>query len=517
MKIKPKPHQKELLDVFGASLDPVLLAGCVGSGKTYATILLDIERRKSFQKANPTLVVVPASVKSQWAEVLEDLGLAVSVIDGAKKKRLRQIEEITRKAKNNTAEKMLVQYVVTNYDTVRIHWDWFQQHNWYHVILDEAHAIKNPTALRTYSCKAINCYSRICMTGTPIANKPNDLWSLLHFLNPGSEYPHKKRNYRGKRDRIPAGMRMRAQSPSWGSWMNFTERYCQRDRWGSIIRGRNLGDLNKRLDGWIVRWKKEDVLASLPPVTTRTEVIELSSSQKKLYKNMRAGLFEWMEEHGEILQALKSQDPKSVRQSVTSILAQMTYFRRIASMSPTKFAESMARKTPVWAQGINIKPSGTSAKLEWIRDFIDYRLDDDDSLVVLTNWADTANELAEQLAVYKPSVITGATRNRGEVVRNFDKLFIGTSAAFEGVDGLQKASTLIWVDLPWTAKDLTQGNGRISRIGQEKACDVFYLLAAGTVDTKMYEKLGIKASDIAKAIDGGFTKELVQFGLEGLI
>jgi SNF2 family DNA or RNA helicase len=413
-------------------------------------------------------------------------------------------------------------YVITNYDTVRLHWRWFQKHHWYHVIVDEAHNIKTPTALRTRVVKAPNAYARIALSGTPIYNRPNDLWSLLHFLEPGPGYPHKYRSYRRngttQEDKIPTGLQLRKDSPKWGSYHAFTERYCIKNRYGGVVRGKNLDELHQRTQRVMIRWRDEEVNKDLPELRPPLLInIDLTLAQQKLYHDMRQGFFRWIERQEHLRSAL--QQPTQYVKEIRTVLAQLTYFRRIVSMSPRTFARAMAAKDrPEFAVDVQIPDTLESAKAAWVQDFIEGQLEDDEKVVILSNWTDTLRELAKLLAKYEPVIVAGdvSARDRQDAVENFKKVFLGSPAAFEGIN-LQAANNLIWMELPWTATQVTQGNGRIHRIGQTRPCNVFVLLARNTIDERVLLVNQQKASDIAQAVDGGFTSELLQFGLKNLV
>jgi SNF2 family DNA or RNA helicase len=80
--IELKPHQASLLEQFKVDERPLLLAGCVGSGKTLTALLLDHERRQHKPRPNPSLIICPASVKFNWAnEVHKWLNLPAIVVD----------------------------------------------------------------------------------------------------------------------------------------------------------------------------------------------------------------------------------------------------------------------------------------------------------------------------------------------------------------------------------------------------------------------------------------------------
>jgi SNF2 family DNA or RNA helicase len=285
---------------------------------------------------------------------------------------------------------------------------------------------------------------------------------------------------------------MRHAPPAWGSQEDFLGRYTVR-KGLSVTGGRNLDELHHRLERIMVRWRKEDVLPDLPPLLEpRIVRLPLTPPQRCLYDSLRSGA---------LAEGLKTSAPLGLQGH--SALAQLTRFRRLTSMSPKRFS----------GQG-----STVSAKGEWIKNFLLYMLDEEDSAIVLTNWVDTARELGDLLADLHPQVVTGESglEARKSAVETFGKVFIGSPAAFEGIN-LQHANVAIWVDLPWNSTQVIQGTGRIHRIGQTKTCQAYYLLAEDTIDTKVFDLVRGKARDIAQAIDGGITEELLQFQLSQVI
>lgn len=474
------PHQEALVNEWGGHLRPLLVGGAVGSGKTAAVLMLDQARRKTRPSIYPTMIVVPAGVLFQWGEAIREwVGQEPVLVHGNRKEREAILEHIESRSLYNT-ETSGIHYVVAGYDTVRIHWRWFQSQYWYQIIADEAHILKGSANITTHAAKAMDALSRIGLTGTPIRNRPGDLWSLLHFLEPGGAY-----TWNRERTRIPVGMRMRWANPAWGSYDFFKERYLDKNGMG-----RNLGELHQRLGEIMVRWKKEEVLPYLPELR-KPQVIRLplAPPQRQLYDAMRQ---EFMASQA---------GPKQLRKYAA--MAQLSTFRRVAAMSPKALGRG---------------PSDLSAKAQWVRDYLTYQSEENESILVLTNWVEAAQELGRMLADFNPVVVTGKTGlgDRKEAVDHFGKVFIGSPAAFEGLN-LQKASVVVWIDLPWNSTDVVQGTGRVHRIGQTKDVDVYYLLAENTVDTKVFQLTRRKAEDIAQAIDGGLSAELLQFPIEQLI
>jgi SNF2 family DNA or RNA helicase len=479
-----KPHQARLVETYHEDFRPVLLAGCVGSGKTGTAIILDKLRRERFPRKNPTLIVCPKTLVQNWVnEIRLWVGEgAVVLCDLTPTKRAKLIKSI---------EENPPRWVIANYDTVRIEWEFFQKHHWYHIIVDEAHNIKNRQTGRAVAIKGANAYSRMALTGTPIANRPYDLWSLLHFLEPGSEY-------------IRNGVRYH-KAGRWGTYNDFCSHHCYLNPWGQFEGSRDLLLLHDNLisSGLMVRWKREEILPDLDPIKAMPVGIEMTTSQRKLYEQLRAGFFAWPDKDGRL-----------TTKQITNVLAQLTYFRRCTSMSPKSFSQSLAGKMPGFAPNLHIPNSGDNCKLTHIKDLLQYTLDEQEKIVILTNWRDSAFELEQELKEYDPQIVMGGVNNRQDRVDTFNnsnsRVFIGTSAAFEGLN-LQSSHHIVWNDLPWGPKEVTQGNGRIDRIGQDKPCTAFYLLAEDTIDSRVFNIIKGKATDVNDAIDGGVGDEILQF------
>jgi hypothetical protein len=158
------------------------LADDMGLGKTVQVIALLQQRHEAGLNQKPALLVVPASLIGNWrAEVAKfapELRLLVahpSVVERSVLDKAAQQPEVVL----NGMDAMLTTYAFLQRTP-----SW-QAHDWGLVILDEAQAIKNPGAGATKAVKRLPAEARVALTGTPVENRPGDLWSLFDFLNPG--------------------------------------------------------------------------------------------------------------------------------------------------------------------------------------------------------------------------------------------------------------------------------------------------------------------------------------------
>ncbi len=179
-----RPYQQKGLDWLSFLTELGLgacLADDMGLGKTIQIIALLLLRKQKQQDQACSLLVLPASLLSNWKSELEKFAPSLSAFFFHPSETSRQaMTELTKDSA------LLKQYdvVLTTYHTV---WrqTWWQQVTWELLILDEAQAIKNPSTKQTKALKSLPAKSRIALTGTPIENRIGDLWSLFDFLSPG--------------------------------------------------------------------------------------------------------------------------------------------------------------------------------------------------------------------------------------------------------------------------------------------------------------------------------------------
>ena len=183
LKTTLRPYQQEgvnwlwLLSQLGLG---ACLADDMGLGKTMQVIsLLLILKKKRCER--PSLLVLPASLIGNWKAELEHFAPSLRSL-------FFHRSQLNKKAMdamvNESTTLKDIDLVVTTYGTV-MRQDWLQEQAWQLLVLDEAHAIKNPTARQSKAIKNLHAKSRIALTGTPVENRLSDLWSLFDFLNPG--------------------------------------------------------------------------------------------------------------------------------------------------------------------------------------------------------------------------------------------------------------------------------------------------------------------------------------------
>ena len=154
------------------------LADDMGLGKTIQTLALLLQEKEKLGKfPSPVLLICPTSVVTNWEREVRRFapGLRTHIHQGPARLRGEAFTEAIRN----------VDMVLTSYALVRQDAELMQSIHWHAVILDEAQNIKNPSARQTQAIRQIPADFRLALTGTPVENRLSELWSIMHFLNPG--------------------------------------------------------------------------------------------------------------------------------------------------------------------------------------------------------------------------------------------------------------------------------------------------------------------------------------------
>ena len=218
---------------FGA-----VLADDMGLGKTIQTLAL-LQARREAGATGPALLIVPTSLlhgwQSQAAQFTPDLRLVV----------LHGTDRANRREQALQADLVITTYPLLARDVA-----WLSDQQWPLVILDEAQTLKNPASQMAKSLREIPATGRVALTGTPLENSLQDLWTLIDWINPGLLGDRKK----------------------------FTSLFrTPIEKHGDVAAQARL---NRRLRPFLLRRTKEEVAAELPPKTEILERVDLPKSQQ---------------------------------------------------------------------------------------------------------------------------------------------------------------------------------------------------------------------------------------------
>ena len=456
--IKLKPFQKKGVQ-FIVSRKNSMLADEMGLGKTVQAIAT-IEHLN----LDKILVIVPASIKVQWGnEIKKFTKLTYTIISGPPKKRQKLWKEPT-------------QIKIINYELLLRDKEPFET-KWDLVILDEVQRIKNWKSKTSSMAKKIKADRKLVLTGTPIMNRPEELYNIFDFLQP---------NFLG-------------------TFWNFRDRYIQyrKTRWGTEITGyKNLDELNKRIQPLFLRRRTSEVRTELPPYKDFVYTVELYPSQQKIYKS--------------ILKCIKQ------KLASTTLLKMASLSNHLLQLSESKLLGKC-----------NIKISDTkSSKLDELVKIIedigivgsktnkeDYCLIDHTycKIVIFTQFKRMLDIIKERLEKegYKVASVFGGMKQEErqkqiELFTNTNEynIIVGTDAIGEGVN-LQVANYLLHFDLPWNPSKLQQRTARIYRIGQQNMVNIIYLIAENTIELRILEILQEKKDLFDQLIEGKEVKGLM--------
>ncbi len=406
-----RPYQRRGIDwlVFlrRAGLG-ALLADDMGLGKTLQA-LCAIEGR--------TLVVAPTSVLHGWMREIDRFRpeLRYSLYHGPGR-RLDPEVDVT----------------ITSYALLRHDVETLTAPSWDCVVLDEAQMIKNPESQVARAALKLDAKARFALTGTPVENRLDELWSQLHFLNPG----------------LLGGRRQ------------FRDRYSR-----PIAEGNRdvAARLRQRIRPFLLRRLKKDVAPDLPPLSEIVLDCELSTEERAVYDSVRAAtvrdVVERLRAGGNVMAALEA-------------LLRLRQAACHSSLVPGQEAST-----------------ASSTKLETLYARLEEAVADGHKALVFSQWTSLLDRVEPGLRERDiPWLrLDGSTRNRGAVVDRFQSesgepvMLLSLRAGGTGLN-LTAADHVFLLDPWWNPAVEAQAADRAHRIGQQRPVVVHRLIALNTVE-----------------------------------
>jgi superfamily II DNA or RNA helicase len=421
------------------------LADDMGLGKTAQTIAHIAIEQVEGRLDRPALIVVPTSLVTNWTAELAKFTphLSVAVLHG-----------LDRHARRS--ELAGIHVVITTYTVLARDIEAMKLLPWHLVVLDEAQVIKNPHAKATKAVRQLVTRHRLCLSGTPIENNLQELWSEFAFLMPGLLGDRK-------------GFTKRFRTP--------IEKHNDSVRRGKLIR---------RIKPFLLRRTKSEVATDLPQKYTILRRINLAAEQRELYETIRVTLYDHVRERiAEI----------SAGQSRIVVLDALLKLRQVC-------CDPRLVKLP------SARLVDTSSKLDALLEMIGEMIPEGRRILLFS-------QFTSMLDLIKPRLIEagvgfvelrGDMRNRAEPVRAFESgevplFLISLKAGGRGLN-LTSADTVIHYDPWWNPAAEDQASDRAHRIGQTKSVFVYKLIAADTVEDRIVELQQRKADLANIALDG---------------
>ena len=463
-----RPYQKagvEWLHLLSGLGLGACLADDMGLGKTIQVLSLLLIQKEEKNNRKPSLLVAPASLLANWAAEIERFapGLDAKIIHSS----AMTAEDFKQLATDGLAD---VDLAITSYGSL-LRIPVLGETSWRFVVLDEAQAIKNPSAKQTRAAKALKADARIALTGTPVENHLGDLWSIFDFINPG----------------------LLGSAKEFG---RYTKTLAERPH-------NPYGPLRDLVRPYILRRMKTDktVIADLPEKTEVKAFCPLSRKQAALYAQTVAELSEAL------------QDAEGIRRRGI-VLATLMRLKQICN-HPSHWLNDNE-----WAEA----DSGKWARLREIAGVVATR---QEKMLIFTQFREMTAPLAAYLGSIfgRPGLILhGDTlvKNRKALVQTFQEdetvpfFVLSLKAGGSGLN-LTAASHVVHFDRWWNPAVENQATDRAFRIGQKKNVLIHKFVCQGTIEEKIDDLIEAKKGLSEDVLAGGDEINLTEMKNEDLL
>ena len=415
-----------------------VLADDMGLGKTLQTICALRGR---------TLVVCPKSVVYNWAEEIARFrpSLRTAIYHGAE----RELED--------KADVTLTTYAVLRLDVAHL-----AEEEWDVIVLDEAQAIKNETSQTARAAFQLRGKFRVALSGTPVENRLEELWSIMHFANPGLL----------------------------GGRGDFQERYN-----GPIASGEAgaAKRLRAKIRPFVLRRMKREVLPELPPRSEAVLHVELDETERSIYDAVRAA-------------TKKEVAAKLAQGGGGSVLVALEALLRL-------------RQAACHPELVPGQHAASSSKIERLLEALEEAASEGHKALVFSQWTGLLDLVEPHLqsAGIRFTRLDGSTRDRGAEVSEFQSsdgppvMLVSLKAGGTGLN-LTAADHVFLLDPWWNPAVEDQAADRAHRIGQDRPVMVYRMVAKDTVEERIFALQAKKRALADVALGdadhaGGITKD----------
>lgn len=460
-----RPFQNVGCAFIEATGGKALLAYEMGLGKTIMALAYAIKNNLR------TVIICPASLKNNWCrEVFKLSGEQANVLMGAQPGNHDLLTLLTAPSKFTIINYDLVGRKV-EYDDVTVDTEGYkhiahkEKFMWVDVlnmskpdlvIFDESHYIKNTDSNRSQACRAIKSPRILHMTGTPVLNRPGELWPMLTMLSP---------------DTFP-------------SEDVFTRQYTYDGK-----AAKNVEELKEAIKPIMIRRRQSDVVADMPPLNRINDYHELSPKAKKLYNKVLAGVYE-------AIAAYSADGASRGESSITSILAKIQRLKMVCAIDKVDSTADLATQLH-------------ESKVE----------SPHNKILIFTQYKAVAYAIAQRLGHEalcfvtrgRADFVTAENNERDRLVQQFQtddtiKYLVVTEKTAKEGHNITAAGVVIFNDLFWTPAGHDQGEGRaFMRINDPHGIDSYYRITdmdGEGIEEWIWEMLKSKMRVINQTVEG---------------
>ncbi|WP_316840823.1 DEAD/DEAH box helicase [Pedobacter gandavensis] len=405
------------------------LADDMGLGKTIQTLamLQKIKEEDEEQQTKSTsLIIMPTSLIYNWLNEAKKFTPKLKIHAHTGSSRNKDISQFAK-----------YDIIITTYGITRVDIDLLKDYYFNYIILDESQNIKNPSSKSFKAVKALKSRHKLILSGTPVENSVSDLWTQLTFLNPGLL----------------------------GTQSFFNEEYVQ------AIEKRKDEEKARKLQAiikpFVLRRTKEQVASELPAKTEQVIYCDMSEDQAAYYEKTKSAYRNDL---------LSSMDDGTYAKKQVQLLQGLTALRQLAN-HPVMIDDTYA---------------SDSGKFENVIHTLDNVLKGGHKVLIFSQFVKHLNIFKQYFEKEEISFsyLDGATKNRGEIVAEFQentelKVFlISIKAGGVGLN-LTQADYVFILDPWWNPAVEQQAIDRTHRIGQEKKVFIYKFIAKDTVEEKI--------------------------------
>lgn len=437
-----------------------ILADEMGLGKTHEVMALLLGIHAAGSRTGPSLVVCPRSVLDHWDAKIRDYAPSLEPLIFHAAGRDREAPRLAE-----------AKVVLTTYGVLSRSAAVLGSVDWEYVVLDEAQKIKNAATVTARVVRTFQARHRLALTGTPIENRPSELWSIMEFLLPGYL----------------------------GSAEDFRRRFAVPIAGGAAA---PVEALRRAIRPFKLRRLKRDVLPELPPKVEDYRFCRLSHHQAAIYREIlarrAARLVDRLREPGE-------------RIDYIHIFAVLTMLKRLCDHPALVVRGAAGRKM-------------VSGKFDAFKELLEEILDAGEKVVVFSQYLEMLDLIEAYLGEKGIGFagLRGKTTDRRAPIRRFQddpncRVFVGSLLAGGlGID-LTAASVVVHYDRWWNAAREDQATDRVHRIGQARGVQVWKLVTQGTIEDRIDRMIRDKGALLEKIVEADEGAAIRAFTREELL